>query len=292
MSLETAIRNLAARFRGAGIANPELDAKILVLHGCGLSREDYFRAPERKLTAEEARRIQDYESRRLHREPVSRICGAREFWGRDFVIGPAVLDPRADTETLVETVLDILREERRADAPLRILDLGTGSGCILLSLLGELPRAWGLGVDLSIDALAIARANARRHSLDDRSAFFCGNWLSAVKAGFDLIVSNPPYISGKEIATLSPEVRDHDPLLALDGGNDGLGAYRAIASQARSALDPGGWLAFEAGINQSCEIVQILDDLGWQTGNSDLRVCSDLAGINRVVAIKRQREAG
>ncbi len=292
IALHTAIGALGARFREAGLSTPELDAKILALHACGLSREDYFRRPERRLTGAEAETLQAYTERRLRREPVSRICGSREFWGRDFLIGSAVLDPRPDTETLVDTALAILREERRSGEPLRILDLGTGSGCILLSLLAELPRAWGAGIDRSPEALAIARANAERQGLDDRSAFLCGDWCSALNDAFDLIISNPPYISGDDIAALSPEVSRFDPLIALDGGGDGLDAYRSIAQGSLPVLKTGGWIMLEAGMNQANDIVRIFKDFGWMADGADLRICADLAGIKRVVAIKRQLEAG
>jgi release factor glutamine methyltransferase len=288
ITLHTAIGALGASFRAAGLSTPELDAKILVLHACGLSREEYFREPERVLTAAEVEALETYEQRRLRREPVSRICGSREFWGRDFLIGPAVLDPRPDTETLVDTALAILREERRSEELLRILDLGTGSGCILLSLLAELPRAWGAGIDRSPEALAIARTNAERQGLADRSAFLCGDWCSALNDTFDLIISNPPYISGGDIGALSPEVSRFDPLIALDGGRDGLDAYRNIARQALPVLKTGGWMMLEAGIDQAGEIIRVFKDRGWLGDDADLRICPDLAGINRVVAIKRQ----
>ncbi|MGF1620770.1 MAG: peptide chain release factor N(5)-glutamine methyltransferase [Rhodomicrobiaceae bacterium] len=292
ITLHAAISALGGRFRAAGLSTPELDAKILALHACGQSREGYFREPERVLTAAEVETLETYEDRRLQHEPVSRICGSREFWGRDFLIGPAVLDPRPDTETLVDTALGILREERRNGEMLRILDLGTGSGCILLSLLAELPRAWGAGIDRSPEALAVARVNAERHGLADRAAFLCGDWCSSVNGAFDLIISNPPYISGEDIGALNPEVSRYDPLIALDGGRDGLDAYRNIAGEALPALKTGGWMMLEAGINQAGEIIQIFKDRGWQADDADLRICPDLAGINRVVAIKRQHRAG
>jgi release factor glutamine methyltransferase len=266
----------------------------LALDACGLSHEAYHLAPARRLSAVEAERIANARKRRLAREPVSRILGYREFWGRRFAISPAVLDPRPDTETLIETALEIVREEGRTDAPLRILDLGVGSGCILITLLAELPNAWGLGIDRSPDALQIARANAAALGVANRAAFACANWLDAIApqdalaVPFDLVVSNPPYISEGEIATLAPEVCYHDPLMALDGGPSGLDAYRIIIGGTGAVIAQNGWLMLESGAGQVTEIFNLLRHYGWTGTPGDCTIRMDMAGIERVVAVKRQ----
>jgi release factor glutamine methyltransferase len=287
-SVRTAIGALGRRFRAAGFDTPELDARLLVLAACNLTKEDHILCADRGLSSDEAERIKSFEIRRLASEPVSRIIGIREFWGRDFLIGPAVLDPRPDTETLVETVLSILRDEGRSNAPLRILDLGTGSGCILLTLLAELPSAWGVGVDIDAGAIAIARQNAFRLELDRHALFIRGEWCDALAGPFDLVVSNPPYIRTLEIDTLDATVRCYDPKTALDGGTDGLEAYRSIALNCRQCLAPQGWIAVEAGYGQANEIVRIFAEAGLSSALNEPRIERDLAGMDRVVAIKRQ----
>lgn len=296
-TVQTAIAKLTLAFRNADLPSPELDARLLVLDACGLSHEAYHLDPTRPLNAPEGMRIANARKRRLAREPVSRILGYREFWGRRFAISPAVLDPRPDTETLIETALEILREEGRSNAPLRILDLGTGSGCILITLLAELPNAWGLGLDRSPDALAIASANAAALGVANRAAFACANWLDALAsqdalaartAPFDLVISNPPYISESEIATLAPEVRAHDPWAALNGGSSGLDAYRIIIGGAGAVIAQNGWLILESGACQVTEIFNLLRHSGWTAPPGDCTIRKDIAGIERVVAVKRQ----
>jgi release factor glutamine methyltransferase len=288
-----AITALTADFRDSALPSPELDARLLVLDACGLSHEAYHLDPVRAVTSAEAKRIENARKRRLAREPVSRILGYREFWGRRFAIGPAVLDPRPDTETLVETALGIVHEEGRSNAPLRILDLGTGSGCILITLLAELPNAWGLGIDRSPEAIQIARANAAVLGAANRAAFACANWLDAFSlqthvTPFDLVISNPPYISEGEIKTLAPEVRAHDPKLALDGGPSGLDAYRIIIGGVEAMIAQNGWLMLESDADQVTEIFNLLRHSGWTATPGDCTIRKDIAGIERVVAVKRQ----
>ncbi|MEJ2226738.1 MAG: peptide chain release factor N(5)-glutamine methyltransferase [Alphaproteobacteria bacterium] len=298
---QEAIVALTADFRANTLPSPELDARLLVLDACGISLEAYHLRPARALSATEAERIDNARKRRLAREPVSRILGYREFWGRRFAISPAVLDPRPDTETLIETALEILHEEGRSQAPLRILDLGAGSGCILITLLAELPNAWGLGLDRSPDALAIAQKNAAALGVADRCSFTCANWLDALApqsaqskqatsqtAPFDLVVSNPPYISEGEIAALAPEVRSHDPRLALTGGPSGLDAYRAIIETTGSVIAQNGWLLLESGAGQVAEILNLLSRSNWTATPGSCTIRKDIAGIERVVAVKRQ----
>ena len=251
MTIEQARRTLGAALRIARIETPELDARILVGHALSLDHAGLVAAAARRLAGAEAAEISILAARRLAGEPVARILGRREFWGLPLTVTPAVLVPRPETETVVELALS-LPETARAQ-PLRIADLGTGSGAILLALLSELPHAFGVGTDLSADALEVARANARNLGLEKRAAFVRCDYGSALTGGFDLVVSNPPYVATRDIATLSIEVRDHDPRRALDGGADGLNAYRAIAADARRLIGA-GHLVVEMGAGQLPDI--------------------------------------
>jgi release factor glutamine methyltransferase len=275
-------RNAAARlFRDAGLATPDLDARILLCVATGVSHEGLIADAERAMAPEEAARFAPMVERRLAGEPVSRICGRREFYGRSFVINAHTLDPRPDTETLIDTVLEIAAEDGWREQPLTIADLGTGSGAILITLLAELPLAHGIGVDLSVEALALAAENAARLGVTARAQFLKGDWLDglAVKR-FDLIVANPPYIPTREMAGLPPEVKDRDPHLALDGGTDGLDAYRRIAAGAAKALRPGGRIVLEIGMDQAPAVSGLLKESGFRLyGETGVR--RDLAGRPR-----------
>ena len=219
-------------------------------------------------------------TRRAAGEPLSRIVGKREFWGLSFAISPHVLDPRPETETIVEAALSIL-SDRRED-PLHILDLGVGSGALLCALLTEFGAARGIGVDISADAADVARGNLQACGLSLRAEIRVGDWTSGLEGRFDLIVSNPPYIPTADLAGLPREVRDFDPWLALDGGIDGLAAYRRIMPESRLLLAPGGWLLAELGAGQAAEVTAIAK----QCGFTDVRTYQDLAGVDRVVAIR------
>jgi release factor glutamine methyltransferase len=289
-SVRAAVTELTKRFRAAGLATPELDARLLVCHACNLSREAYILSSGRNVSDAEAAAIDASASRRLAYEPVSRILGKREFYGRNFVIAPSVLDPRPETETLVDAALGLLKGANHKAVSPRLLDLGTGSGCILLSLLAELSGGWGIGIDIDPGALRIASRNACALSLSERSAFACMDWTAALKARFDMIVSNPPYIASSEIVALAPEVSGYDPLIALDGAADGLSAYRRLARESYEVLRPGGWILFEVGARQSTEALDIFDEMGWFPEGREWELFRDLAGINRVVAIKRQSD--
>lgn len=287
-TLRGAAAALAREFRAFGLATPELDARLLALHACGLRREDFIAASDAQIDPDTIARIGQYGKRRLAGEPVSRIVGRREFWGRDFIVTPSVLDPRPDTETLVEAALGLLRNDDAPARPARILDLGTGSGCILLTLLAELPQAWGVGADLSGDAIAVARENAARLGVQDRAAFVQADWTAAFRGPFDLVVSNPPYVVAAEIGGLERSVRAFDPLMALDGGEDGLAAYRRIAARWDELVAPHGWLIVEAGAGQAADIAGIFRFSVMRMKPVETRIYRDLAGIDRVVAVRRQ----
>lgn len=279
-TIETARRTLTARFRTNAIDSAELDARILVGAALGLDLTGLITAATRALTAAEAVRLEDLACRRLTGEPVARILGAKEFWGLPLQLSAATLVPRPDTETVVELALEMLRAGPAQDHPLRIADIGTGSGAILLALLSELPDAYGIGTDISAAALHTASANARHLGLACRAAFIGCDYMAALSGSFDLIVSNPPYIRSAEITRLATEVRDHDPLGALDGGSDGLDAYRALVPEAARLLAPGGVLIVEVGHDQSAEVERLMTAAGLMLERPPK---ADLAGTARAV---------
>lgn len=282
-SIESARRALAAQLQSAGIEEPGLDARLLVGAALRLDLTDMVTQAARQLTPEEAARLEAYAQRRLAHEPVARILGAREFWGLPFRLSEATLVPRPDTETVVELALEIFREQPASHPP-RIADIGTGSGAILLALLHEIPDAFGVGTDLSLTALATARDNATTLGLADRATFVACSYAAALSGPFDLIVSNPPYIPSAEIPKLSLEVREHDPHLALDGGNDGYDAYRALIPQAGACLALGGALIVEAGQGQARNIETLMTAAALSV---DRPPKADLAGIPRAVSARK-----
>lgn len=275
-----ALRELRRTLSEAGFDTAALDARLLLLTAIGISATDLITWPDTPLTPEQATTLAAFAERRLKHEPVARIVGEREFWGLPFRLSPATLVPRPDTETLVETALALLPDRQ---APLRIVDFGTGSGCILVALLHELPQATGLGVDLSFGALVTARANAAGNRVGNRCHFALSRWADAIAGRFDLIVSNPPYIASGVIPTLDEEVRDHDPRLALDGGPDGLEPYRILLTEAERLLAPGGLLVVEIGYDQA----EALSRLAGLHGLEILRIAHDLSNNPRCVAMKR-----
>ena len=279
LTLNRAFVAAASSLRHGGIATPELDARLLLCHAAALGHEAYIARGRETLEPSAAARFDAAIARRLKHEPVARIIGAREFYGRAFRVDPHVLDPRPDTETLIEAALAHVEARGLGDEPLRLLDLGTGSGCILITLLAELPRAQGIGTDISHTALTCAAANASRLGVGPRASFIAADWLDAACGQFDLILSNPPYIASNEIAGLAADVADYDPLLALDGGRDGLGAYRKIAAGAGEALAAQGLLLLEIGENQGEAVAAILRE----NGLKPQAIMPDLAGRPRVV---------
>ena len=275
----------AARLlRQTGIETPELDARLLLCQAAGLSHEAYVAGLNEAIMHDAAARFWAYVARRLAGEPVSRIIGVREFYGRPFRIDASTLDPRPDTEALIEAALGLVDRE----APLNILDLGTGTGCILLTLLAELPKATGLGVDNSLPALEIARLNAQILGVGDRARFMASDWLEAIEGAFDLVVANPPYLTSADMEALAPELRDHDPRAALDGGPDGLSAYRRIAPRLRKALRPGGFVLFEIGRDQAGAVLPLLGEAGLIVREGQ-HLWRDLAGRPRVVGARGRR---
>ncbi len=256
LSRRRALREAVARYEAAGIADASGDARFLVLGVLDLEPRDLALHGEQRLDAAETKRLDAALARRLAGEPVARILGAWEFWGLPFRLTPETLVPRPDTETLVEAALSAVPDR---EAPMRILDLGTGSGCILVALLSELPRARGVGLDRSLPALRIARANAWANGVGARAGFVVGDWCDALRGPFDLVVANPPYIARALMPALDREVRLHDPVAALDGGSDGLDAYRRILDGLHTGaiLAPGGTLAFEIGFDQARAVLTL-----------------------------------
>ncbi len=280
-TVETARRALTARFKTGGNESAELDARLLVGAVLGLDHTGLIAAAHRLLTTDDATRLEDFAARRLNGEPVARILGHKEFWGLSLQLSAATLVPRPDTETVVELALELLRADGALNRQLRIADLGTGSGAILLALLSELPNALGFGTDILQAALQTAASNAANTGITGRAMFIACDYASGLCGPFDLIVSNPPYIRAADIADLPTDVRDHDPRAALDGGADGLDGYRALIPQAARLLGPGAILVVEAGEGQSGQIQALLTAAGLVPAAAPK---ADLAGIQRAVS--------
>jgi release factor glutamine methyltransferase len=268
---DAALRAAVARLLAAGVPDAPRDARRLLAHALSLPPDRLGLHPDRGLSAAEVAAFDTALAARAARQPVSQITGSRAFWGHGFRVSRDTLDPRPETEVLVA---EALREPFA-----RVLDLGTGTGCILLSLLAERPDATGLGTDISAAALDVARDNAARLGLGARAEFAAADWFDGIPGSFDLIVSNPPYIAADEMPGLAPEVRDWEPALALSPGGDGLAAYRAIAAGARAHLRAGGRLLLEIGPTQGAAVTALLAGAGL----ADLRVLPDLDGRDRVV---------
>jgi len=270
----------------AGIENARMDARILLARAAGVDSGRISAWPEDVVSADKADTFRDMIARRIGHEPVGRILGERDFWRHTFKLSPETLEPRPDSETLVEWAIDFLED---ADAP-RIVDFGTGTGCLLLSAVGDLPGATGIGLDLSEGAVTCARENARLLDLDDQVEFRVSDWDSALDAkdraaGFDLVMSNPPYITADEMTTLSQEVQKFDPRLALTDEGDGLAAYRVLSQVAFDLAKPGGFVIFEIGRGQEKDVGQLLIEAGFV----GVEYREDLGGIVRCVAAKKTR---
>lgn len=277
LNLVQAWKGARARLEEAGLQGPVIDARLLVEAAAEATRADIVTDPYRELTAAQEATLEDYLTRRIRREPVSHILGRKGFWKIMLSVTPDVLTPRPDTETVVEYSLREFPEH----AAWRVLDLGVGSGAILLALLAERPASKGLGVDVSEEALAVARDNAASLGLANRAAFLRGDWTAGLADGeFDLVVSNPPYIADHVIPTLEPEVKDHEPHLALSGGADGLDHYRTLAPEILRVLKPGGRFAVEIGFDQKEAVEALFRD----AGAVFVTTIKDLADRDRVVA--------
>ena len=272
------LRWTADYFRGKQIESARLDAELLLSATLEMDRVTLYVNFERPLNADELSSYRQKVQRRASREPIQYILGETEFWSLPFNVNPAVLIPRGDTEVLVEEAL------QRMDGRSRVLDIGTGSGAIAIALAHEMPEIYVTAIDCSEAALEVARGNARRNGVEDRVACLAGDLKSLPAGPFDVIVSNPPYIPSRDWEQLMPEVRDHEPRLALDGGDDGLEAYRRIAVQAVQVLSPDGWLLVEVGIGQA----SVVSALFRAAGLTDVTQRDDYAGIPRVVTGRKQ----
>ena len=265
------------RLTAAGVDSPVIDSRLLVEAACGVTRLDIVTDPQRAVSDEQQAALDDYVERRARREPVSRILGRKGFWKIMVGVGPHVLSPRPESEVIVEGVLKAFPE----GMAFTVLDLGVGSGAILLAILAVRLAARGLGVDVSEEALANARENAANLDLNTRAALLRGDWAAGLaESSFDVVVSNPPYIASAVIESLDPEVREHDPRLALDGGADGLEAYRELAPQILTVLKPGGPFFVEIGAGQSAEV----EGLFRAAGAEGVTTIQDLSARDRVVA--------
>ncbi len=280
-SISETLQLLAQAFRTAAIEEPDVDARVLVAHALRFGRAQLIAQSDRILDAREIATISALAGRRTSHEPVSRILGLKEFWSLGLTITPDVLVPRPETETVVEAALDFIVRGGLRMEKLRILDIGTGSGALLLALLHELPNAIGTGTDISMAALQVARTNAVQWGFEVRCRLVACDIASTLQGPFDLIVSNPPYITRDEIASLAPEVKDHDPAIALDGGDDGLVVYRAIAADAKRILAAGGRLFVELGAGQESAVGTLFTTVGLTIGTAR----KDLAGIPRVLGV-------
>lgn len=279
-TIADALTETAGRLADAGVGNPRAEARLLLRHALELGVETIIGSPEREIDDNARSRLEAATARRAGREPMSHILGKREFWSLEFRVTSDTLDPRPDSETLIEAVLARIADRQ---APLRVLDLGTGSGCLLLSLLNELTRATGIGVDIGIATIEVARGNAAALGLDGRASFLPGDWDSGLDGVFDLVVSNPPYIPSGDIDGLQPEVAQFEPRLALDGGDDGLDAFRSLAPVFARRLAKHGIAALEIGFGQAGPATRIMTDAGLDIVASH----TDLGGVPRCILLRR-----
>jgi release factor glutamine methyltransferase len=280
MTLRDAMHAATQTLTVAGIETPARDARLLVAYAAGIPADRLVLHESDVLLSGATMRLTDAITRRAARQPLSQIIGQRLFWGRPFRVTPDTLDPRPETETLVAAALE--------EPFLKMLDLGTGTGCILLSCLADRPAAHGTATDLSSTALAVAQDNAARLGLTTRTTFHLSDWFSTVQGRFDLIVSNPPYIAAAEMASLAPEVRDHEPHVALTPGGDGLDAYRAIIEGAPDHLKAGGRILLEIGPTQGAAVMAMLT----AASLTDVHIRPDMDGRDRVVAARKASRTG
>lgn len=280
------VQSVSRRLKSAGFANPTLDARLLIASVLETDPTRLFSHPEMAVSEEHLAGIELHVERRLDHEPVSRILGVREFWSLAFEIDEHTLDPRPDSETLVESVLARVVDKTQS---LSVLDMGTGSGCLILALLTELPLATGIGIDVNPGAVQAARRNAKNLGLENRVRFECSNWFSETtmdpQKKFDVLISNPPYISDQEIAELDREVVAYDPMVALAGGADGLDAYRALLPEFERRVSENGFIGLEIGWQQARSV----EKLGQACGLELESVVKDLAERDRVLIFRKRR---
>jgi release factor glutamine methyltransferase len=273
-----AVARAASELARGGVPESRREARLLVALAAGLDAATVLGYPERPLESAAASRLQHMLGRRVAREPISRVIGRREFWSLDFALTPATLDPRPDSETLVAAALERIPDRQAAFS---VLDLGTGSGCLLLALLSELPKAFGLGLDLAPEAAVAAHRNAKAMSLDSRAFFAVSQWAAAIGGGFDVVLANPPYVPAREIDGLAPEVALYEPRLALDGGPDGLRAYRELAPDLGRLLKPSAFAVVEVGDGQASLAAAIFAASGLDVAARH----RDLNGIERCLVV-------
>jgi release factor glutamine methyltransferase len=280
-TIHQALTEAAETLRAAGIDTAVLDARVLLCHALGLGEEYLLGSQETPINQDIAGQYRKFVARRQQHEPIAHITHKKEFWSLDFTVTPATLVPRPESETLVESALQRFPDRDRA---YEIVDFGTGSGCLLITLLRELPKSIGIGIDISTSALAVASANAKALGVAPRARFVQGDWAKNIKGAFDIIIGNPPYIAEGEINKLAPDVAKFEPHTALFGGADGLDAYRALMPQVARLLKSNGTALFEIGQGQTAGITKIIREAGLKA----VEVKPDLAGIDRCIIIKKE----
>ena len=283
-TISDALALIKRELREAGVANADIESRQL-LCGAGLAAEALITEPDRQLSPDQVATVVAWLNRRRAREPLARIAGCKEFYGREFLLSSATLEPRPDTEILIDVALELINSRPDSERGLRLLDIGTGSGCLLVTLLAELPHASGLGTDISLAAIATAKRNAEALGVGDRATWATADYLSGIEQQFDVIVANPPYVRSNELPTLEPEVALFDPQAALDGGQDGLDAYRKIAWRLKEVM-PAGICVLEVAGNDAERTIAAMIDCA---GSSNLRergVWPDLTGMQRCVALE------
>ena len=287
MRLDQMIAKMSRSLSETGIETARLDARLLACRGLGLSETDVILQFDRILSLEEMAQLEALLVRRIEREPIAHILGHREFWGLDFKVTKDTLVPRPDSETLVAGVLEAIADK---NAPMTILDIGTGSGCLLLSLLSELPNAFGIGSDISPAALAIAKQNAQRLRLHERCAFVCASYADVFSENIDILISNPPYLAQEEMADLERDVADYDPVSALVSGETGLEAYEVLFSSIASWPHKPQIMAFEFGYRQAEAVQSVASKCGLLTHDGAKgNILKDLGGQNRVFLLDLMR---
>lgn len=289
-TVKQAIYTASQRLKSSGIESARLDASVLLAHVMGIKRENLLLEAEKRLTAQQYKNYDTLITRRAKSEPIAYIIGKKEFWSLDFAVTRDTLIPRPDSELLIEEALKIAKNmasERIRPLTLlniEVLDIGTGTGCLLIALLKELRKARGLGVDISESALKVARKNARFHEIDNRAQFRKSRWHYNAKGTFDLIISNPPYIAKHDLNNLMKDILDYEPALALASGVDGMDSYRMISKNIKSKINKGGYVLCEVGKGQAKKVAKILQDAGLTLEG----IKNDLAGIPRCVIAKNQ----